>query len=391
MSQTQILNKIFQSLQNLDFNYHLMNYVNSMRNVSVFLSVFLWFFIFGNFLLADEYNLSKIKGKLYKPWGISFINEDEILITQKSGEILKIDISTQDSTNISHNLIVKEYGQGGLLDILYYQDHIYVTYAEKRNSNKYSTSIARGNFVSDNEINFTNIFQSEPPTEEDIHFGSRLSIKDNFLYATLGERKQGIATQDPNNHYGKIIRINLDGSIPSDNPDFNDPKTYPGVFQVGLRNPQGMALSPVDNEVYITNHGPKGGDFFGKVIREGNYGWDDVAWGGIDYDGSIIGDGSAWKPGYDKPIYRWIPSIAVSNIVFYQGKEFEYLNGNVLLASLKAQKLISLQYENGKIINEEILIEKKGRIRDVEVNKQGKIFIITDDANGGLWQLMKNE
>ena len=152
-----------------------------------------------------------------------------------------------------------------------------------------------------------------------------------------------------------------------------------------------MALSPVDNEVYITNHGPKGGDFFGKVIREGNYGWDDVAWGGIDYDGSIIGDGSAWKPGYDKPIYRWIPSIAVSNIVFYQGKEFEYLNGNVLLASLKAQKLISLQYENGKIINEEILIEKKVRIRDVEVNKQGKIFIITDDANGGLWQLMKNE
>ena len=362
-----------------------------MKKNIFLLSIILCFVFFENILMANEYDLSKIQSKLYKPWGMSFINKDEVLVTQKSGEILKINVSNQDSMVIKHNVIVKEYGQGGLLDILYHQDHIYITYAEKRDANKYSTSIAKGKFIKDNEIMFENIFQSEPPTAEDIHFGSRLSIKDKYLYASLGERRQGIATQDPKNHFGKIIRINLDGSIPTDNPDFDEPLTFPGVFQIGLRNPQGMALSPIDNEIYITNHGPKGGDFFGKVIREGNYGWDDVAWGGIDYDGSVIGDGSSWKPGYDKPIYRWIPSIAVSNIVFYQGEEFIDFKGDILLASLKAQKLIKLKYEDGKIIDEQTLIERKGRIRDVEINNQGKIFIIIDDANGSLLELKKIE
>jgi glucose/arabinose dehydrogenase len=119
-----------------------------------------------------------------------------------------------------------------------------------------------------------------------------------------------------------------------------------------------------------------------------NYGWMLVAWGGTDYDGSIIGDGSAWKPGLIKPIYRWIPSIAVSDFTFYQGEKFQELNKKVLLTSLKAQKLISLDFKDGKVLSEETLIENMGRLRDVEFNGKGEIFIIGSDS--GIWKLKKN-
>ena len=359
-----------------------------MNKIILFFIIQISIFIFANPIIAEEYRLLKIIDGLYKPWGLTFIDNENVLITLKSGEIVKVNIPDRDYQKITHNLEIKEYGQGGLLDILFKDNMVYVSYSEKRGDEKFSTSIALGK-LSDNNIVFDNIFQSEPPVKENIHFGSRLAIKDNYLYASIGERRQGIATQDPSNHFGKIIRIKLDGTIPLDNPNFNNPQSLPEVFQIGLRNPLGMALSPIDNEVYITNHGPKGGDFFGKVIRAGNYGWDDVAWGGIDYDGSIIGDGSAWKPGYDKPIYRWIPSIAVSNIVFYKGDAFKDWEGDVLLASLKAQKLIKLEFKNGKVLNEVTLFDRKGRLRDVEINNKGEIFVIIDDANGSFWQLKK--
>ena len=196
-------------------------------------------------------------------------------------------------------------------------------------------------------------------------------------------------TQEIDNHFGKIIRLYLDGSIPLDNPYVDQENGLNEIYMIGLRNPQGMALSPIDNELYITNHGPKGGDFFGKVIEKGNYGWDDVAWGGTDYDGTIIGDGSAWLPGLVKPIYRWIPSIAVSDIFFYEGDEFSEWQGDVLLSSLKFQQLLKLDYDDGKVRDVSIIFERKGRLRDVEVNNRGEIFYIVDDSKGSLWQLQK--
>ena len=116
----------------------------------------------------------------------------------------------------------------------------------------------------------------------------------------------------------------------------------------------------------------------------------DVAWGGVDYDGSIIGDGSAWKEGFIKPIYRWIPSIAVSNLIFYQGNRFPELTNNVVLTSLKAKKLIKLDFIDGKASNETVLIESTDRLRDVEQNEMGQIFVIIDDEESGIWELQYN-
>ena len=353
----------------------------------LFFSILLFY---SSYIYADSnFVHAKLADKLYKPWGIAVLDDDHLLVTQKSGELFKINIRNKTKTEIDHNLIVSEYGQGGLLDVLYYNEKVYVSYAEERDDEKYSTSVAVGK-LKGNSINFNNIFQSEPPIKSKIHFGSRLEIKNDHLFITVGERQTGKLTQEIDNHFGKIIRLHLDGSIPLDNPYVDQENGLNEIYMIGLRNPQGMAVSPIDNELYITNHGPKGGDFFGKVIEKGNYGWDDVAWGGTDYDGTIIGDGSAWLPGLVKPIYRWIPSIAVSDIFFYEGDEFSEWQGDVLLSSLKVQKLFKLDYEDGKVRDVSIIFERKGRLRDVEVNNLGEIFYIVDDSKGSLWQLQKS-
>ena len=136
---------------------------------------------------------------------------------------------------------------------------------KNRGRGKSSTSVAKAEF-NEIELNFKNIFRAEPPINSGYHFGSRLVIKDNYLYITAGERGEGMIAQDPTKHPGSIIRIHLDGTIPKDNPKFKDKKDWlPEIYQIGVRNPQGMDLSPFDNKIYITNHGAKGGDWFGEV------------------------------------------------------------------------------------------------------------------------------
>ena len=228
-------------------------------------------FIYSLFIsisYASNYKLEKVIDNLTKPWGRSFINDNELFLTQKTGEILKINLKTKEVINFDHELkVVQPHWQAGMLDILYSNEEIFVSYTEDMGNDKTSTSIARG-FIQGNElVSLQNIFQSQPPLWDNIHWGSRLMIKEDLLYASVGERAQGSVTQDPTNHIGKIIRINRDGSAPSDNPYSSEPDWLPEVFQIGLRNPQGMALNSNDNSIYITNHGPKGGDFFGEVVK----------------------------------------------------------------------------------------------------------------------------
>ena len=220
-----------------------------------------------------------------------------------------------------------------MLDVLYHEQKVYISYSENRGDWKTSTSVARGKFNNTN-INFKNIFQANPPIDSGYHFGSRLVIKDNHLYITAGERGKGMIAQDVKQHPGSIIRINLDGSIPKDNPKFKNKKDWlPEIYQIGVRNPQGMALSPFDNKIYMTNHGARGGDWFGTANYGENYGWKILGWGGTNYSGSKIGP--KWKPGFTKAIKYWVPSIAVSAMTIYKGNEFSEWNGDALITSLK--------------------------------------------------------
>jgi len=210
----------------------------------------IFFFLNVTFLHSEEIKLTKITEGLKSPWSLSFINQNETLITEKSGNIIYFNLEKQELKNIKHNLKILEKGQGGLLDILYHNKEVFVSYSENRGDWKSSTSIAKGKF-NKNKINFKNIFRAEPPISGGYHFGSRLAIKDNYLFASVGERGQGMIAQDATKHPGSIIRIHLDGSIPNDNPKFKGKKDWlPEIYQIGVRNPQGLTLSPYDQKIY---------------------------------------------------------------------------------------------------------------------------------------------
>jgi len=344
--------------------------------------IFLFTFIFLSFIsisFAENLKFKKITS-LNKPWGSSFISNDEIIITEKGGKIKIVNILTSNQKEIEHNLNFLEDGQGGLLDILYKNNFIYISYTEDRGDRKSSTSIAKAK-LNKEKLLFKNIFQANPPINSGYHFGSRLGIKDNYLYASVGERGKGMIAQDASKHPGSIIRIHLDGSIPKDNPKFKGKsKWLPEIYQIGIRNPQGLTISPYDGKVYISNHGAKGGDWFGEVKKGENYGWKILGWGGKNYSGLPIGP--KWKPGFTKAIQYWVPSIATSAIKIYKGNEFEEWNGHALITSLKDQSLRKLIFDDLLNVQQEIIFKDKiGRIRDIIIHSEnGKIFFLNPDG-----------
>ncbi len=352
--------------------------------------IFLFTFIFLSFIsisFAENLKFKKITS-LNKPWGSSFISNDEIIITEKGGKIKIVNILTSNQKEIEHNLNFLEDGQGGLLDILYKNNFIYISYTEDRGDRKSSTSIAKAK-LNKEKLLFKNIFQANPPINSGYHFGSRLGIKDNYLYASVGERGKGMIAQDASKHPGSIIRIHLDGSIPKDNPKFKGKsKWLPEIYQIGIRNPQGLTISPYDGKVYISNHGAKGGDWFGEVKKGENYGWKILGWGGKNYSGLPIGP--KWKPGFTKAIQYWVPSIATSAIKIYKGNEFEEWNGHALITSLKDQSLRKLIFDDLFNVQEKIIFKNKiGRIRDIIIHPEnGKIFFLNPD---GLYLMEKNK
>ena len=350
------------------------------------LIICLFLFTFSN-LYSSEIKLEKIFDDLNKPWSLSFIDKENIIITEKTGRLFILNLKNKNKIEIQHNLSVISLGQGGLLDVLYNDNNIYISYSENRGNWETSTSVAKGIFDK-KRIVFKNIFRAEPPIDSGYHFGSRLVIKDKHLYITAGERGQGMIAQDGKKHPGSIIRINLDGSIPRDNPKFKSKMNWlPEIYQIGVRNPQGMALSPFDDNIYLTNHGAKGGDWFGEIKKGENYGWKILGWGGTNYSGTKIGP--KWMPGYTKAIKYWVPSIATSAITIYKGNEFKEWNGQALVTSLKDMSLRKLDFSDTKNVREKIIFQNQiGRIRDIQVHPvNGKIYFLSKD---GLWLMEKN-
>ena len=367
-----------------------------------------------NFSNYKNYELTKTKFKLEKvtdglnhPWGLTFIDDKHLIVTEKNGGLKKINTNTGKKQEIKHNIQHIGYGggsiaysQGGLLDAYYHaaDGYIYFSYShdfkevmlDDKPSKASGTAIARGKLIN-NEIKELDVLLIAKPGQHiNKHFGSRIAIKGNDLYASFGERDMGMIAQDPTKHPGSIIRIKTNGDIPKDNPKFKGKENWlPEIYQIGVRNPQGMVISPHDSEIYFSNHGAKGGDFIGKVIFGANYGWKDIAWGGTEYSGDVINE-IPFKEKYQKPIKTWVPSMAISAIQFYKGKVFSEWQGDLLICSLNGKNLIRLDFENNKIVDEEIIFKDKiNRIRDFEIDSQGNIYLVSDQLDSGLWKLSK--
>ncbi len=357
-----------------------------------------------------KYDITKTKLRLEQsakdfnyPWALSFINKTNVVITEKDGGLYNVDVLSGEKQKIKHNIPHISYdgsGQGGLLDVYFNpsDNYTYFTYSHKSSkltrskqlSKKSSTAIARGRLIENEIKDFEILLIAKPEFLENRHYGSRIAIKGDDLFISFGERGQGMISQDPSKHPGSIIRIKTNGAIPQDNPRFIEKKDWlPEIYMIGVRNPQGIAVSPHDNEIYFSSHGPRGGDHIGQVEFGSNYGWKDIAWGGKEYYGLGIGD-TPFKDKYKRPLISWVPSMAISSIQFYEGKAFPEWQGDLLVASLNGQSLIRLDIENNEIVAKEIIISDKiGRIRDFKIDYNGNIYLISDSPKSYLWKLSK--
>jgi glucose/arabinose dehydrogenase len=249
-----------------------------------------------------------------------------------------------------------------------------------------SSSVAKATLSGNALANVETIFSAAPLIDNGFHFGCRLAFDANKqLFITLGDRyKYMKEAQNTDNHFGTIVRINRDGSVPSDNP-FTDGKA-PEIYSYGHRNVQGITIHPETGEVWAMEHGPKGGDEVNLLSKGANYGWPIITYG-IDYSGDIISD-KTHMDGMEQPVLYWDPSIAPSGMTFYQGDLFPQWNGDLLVGSLKFTHLRRIEMDGGKPGEQhEYVRDNQARIRDVEVGPNGAIYLLTDATNGKVLKL----
>ena len=342
-----------------------------------------------------SFKLVKITGKLERPWGMAFLPNSNMLVTERVGRLRIIKQGELDPKPISglpKNIYAA--GQGGLLDVALHPDFknnrlVYISYAG-RDGNVAGTEVARGRLNGNALENLEVLFVVEPKTKGKLHYGSRLTFAtDGTLYITTGDRYSYLhEAQDPSNHLGSIIRINDDGSIPKNNPFVNHKKFKPEVYSYGHRNAQGITMRPLDQSIWSHEHGPKGGDEVNKLKGGANYGWPAITYG-IDYSGAIISD-KTHAPGMEQPVIYWDPSIAPCGMSFYQGDKFPNWQDNLFVGALVKQHLRRLEMRGDEVISEEILLEGFARIRDVRTSPDGYLYILTDENNGKLFRLEPN-
>jgi len=327
---------------------------------------------------------------LNHPWSVTFISADEMLVTELSGDLRRVSNGRLNPRPIMGVPEVLFAGQGGLSEVLVdpnFADNslIYLSFsapdADKPKLNQLNVIQARleGNVLVDHKT----LFQSDPPRRTAAHYGARLAfLADGTLLVTSGDgfnyREQAQALD---NHFGKIVRINTDGSIPEDNPFTNRPNALPEIWSYGHRNLQGLVIAD-DGTVYEHEHGPQGGDELNLVLPGKNYGWPAITYG-VDYSGAMISPFTE-HPDMEQPLKYWDPSIAPSGMILYRGDMFPHWQGNLFISALVPGDVRRLKMQDKQVVEEETLFTEFGRIRNIVSAPDGSLILVTDGEDGKL-------
>lgn len=326
------------------------------------------------------------------PWGMAFLPDGSLLITEKGGEI--IHFKDGKKTNIGNVPEVYVRGQGGLLDIELHPDYqnngwLYLSYASEEGDEKGGhTAIMRAklkdNMLTDREL----LYKATPNTTKGQHFGSRLEFDDEgYLYFSIGERgARDVNPQDIKRDGGKIYRLHDDGRVPTDNPFVQEEGAKTAIYSYGHRNPQGLIKHPETGKLWDHEHGPRGGDEINIIEKGKNYGWPVITYG-INYSGTTITDKTE-MPGMEQPIHYWIPSIAPSGMTFVTSDNYPGWKGSLLVGSLVFQYLERLELKDNKVVRREKLMDDMGRVRHVRQGPDGLIYVAVEGK--GIYKLVPN-
>jgi glucose/arabinose dehydrogenase len=326
--------------------------------------------------------------KLQNPWGLAFLPDGRMLVTEKPGKLRIVTKKGTKSEPLKGVPEVAAGGQGGLLDVALdpkFAENglVYLSFSEPGEGGA-GTSVARGKLGADGLENVEVIFRQKPKVSGGNHFGSRLAFSpDGKLFVTTGDRFKFEPAQDLSTHVGKVIRINPDGSVPEDNPFVGQDGKLPEIWSYGHRNAQGAAIQPETGKLFEHEFGPLGGDEMNVIEPGKNYGWPLVSWG-KHYDGKEIPDPPT-RPEFTDAIRHWTPVISPSGMTFYTADAIPGWKGNLLIGGLSSQALVRLTLDGEKVTGEE-RIPLGGRIRNVVQGPDGAVYVL-DDSKGSIVRL----
>ncbi len=319
------------------------------------------------------------------PWGMVQLPDGRILATERSGTLFLL-AKNKPAIEIQGLPKIHVNNQGGLLDIVLHPDFvkndlIFFTYASPEGKGRGSNTAlmhakldTHNNRLTEQKV----LYKGEGNTTKGAHYGSRIVIDNGYIYFSIGDRKErDLNPQDLSRDGGKIYRLNLDGSIPSDNPFIENGTAKKAIFSYGHRNPQGLIKLGDTGQIWSHEHGPKGGDEVNLIEAGKNYGWPVISYG-INYNNTKFTDLTK-KSGMEQPKLYWDPSIAPSGMAFIQSDKYPQWQGKILLGSMKFNHLVLLEIMNNEVVKQtKLLTDVGGRVRNVIQGSDGYIYLGID-------------
>lgn len=349
-------------------------------------------------LQAQETRIETLVEGLEHPWSLAFLPQGGMLVTERTGKLRRIspdgDLAEDPLDGLPEDIHVDS--QAGLMDVVLDPDfaenrRIFLSYAcgtLKANH----TCLGRAVLSGDTLTEFREIFRARPAKRGSAHYGGRIAfLPDQTLLLTLGDGfNYREKAQDKGDHFGSVVRLNRDGSVPEDNPFVGKDGAREELYSIGHRNPQGLLYDPASGRVYSHEHGPKGGDEVNVIEAGNNYGWPVITYG-VDYNGAQISPLTE-KEGMEQPLVVWTPSIAPSGMTLYDGDLFPDWQGDLFAGALAGRHVQRVMLEDGEVSGEESLFEDLGkRIRDVATGPDGALYLLTDHSNGALLRVVPED
>jgi len=341
-----------------------------------------------------DFRIVKVADGLITPWSMAFLPGGDMLITERPGRLRLVRNGLLRMAPVEGVPEVLAQGQGGLFDVVLHPDFesnrlVYLSYAKPiGDGTEATTAVARGRFENDRLTDVEDIFVAQTQGRPG-HYGARLAFDgDGYLFVTVGERQapsigdlEAHPAQDISNHHGTVVRLHDDGSVPVDNPFVGESDVLPEIWSYGHRNPQGLAINPVTGDVWITEHGPQGGDELNRILPGLNYGWPVIGYGVNYRTGSAIHEGTL-RDGIEPPTHFWVPSIATSGLMMYTGDVFPAWKGNLFAGGLAGQQIARLTMNGQRVVREETLLQGMGRVRDIRQSPDGYIYVAIESRDG---------
>jgi glucose/arabinose dehydrogenase len=348
--------------------------------------------LFFSSAVFSDYKFETILDDLDDAWSLVFLSEDKVLYTEMPGKLKIASLSDKSITNIKNTPSVEYGGQGGLSEVVLDPDFksnnmIYLSYSAKDKNGKSTLFLSSAELKENSLVNSKVIFEAKAPRRSPVHLAAKIAFLDDgtILLASGDGFDHREQAQTLDNHFGKIIRINKDGSVPSDNPFINTKNALPEIYSYGHRNMQGLVVTS-SGDIYEHEHGPRGGDEMNLVEPALNYGWPAITYG-IDYSGAIISPFTE-KEGMEQPLLHWTPSIAPSDMIYYEGNIYPELKNSFLVTALVSKDVKKVTFKNKIDTQESLFSELDIRLRNIQASPDGIIYLLTDGPKGKLIKVL---